>query len=71
MRGNNPSVIWRGWEKPQKALQYTLSMSKVKAVSSKIQARSVVTRAKLLGKLMKQEYIYLNWQVCRTTPTMK
>lgn len=71
MRGNIPSVIWWGWEKPHKALEYTLSMSRFEAVSSKIQAKSVATRAKLLGKLLKQEYRYLNCQVCRTTPTME
>jgi hypothetical protein len=51
MQGNIPPVIWRGWENPSKALEYTLSMSRFKAVSSKIQARKVATQVKLLGKL--------------------
>ena len=71
MRGYIPPVIWKGWENPSKALEYALSMSRFKAVISIIGARCVATRAKLLVKLLQQEHIYLNCQLCRTTPTTK
>jgi len=66
-----PQVIWRGWENPSKGLECTLLLSRFKAVSSKIEARSVASRAKLLGKLLKQERKWIHCKVCRAAPTIK